>query len=217
MQLDELLAVMDKMILSSVYFPPINYMALIANGKQVIIDPNEHFIKQTYRNRCKILGVNGVQQLPVPVNRKNHLPVKDVKISYAEDWQKVHWGAIVSAYGKSAFFEFYRDEIEPLFSKKHAFLLDLNMEILHLIKSLIGISKASELSNVFIEKNMEELDFRDVMSPKKEFNHPQVEMELPSYYQVFSDRYDFMPNLSILDLLFNTGPETKEYLASAIK
>lgn len=214
--LDEPKDMLDKIILSSAYFPPINYMALLAGSEHVIIDPNEHFIKQTYRNRCHILGVNGVQHLSVPVNRKNHLPLKDIKISYAEDWQKVHWGTIVSAYGKSAFFEFYRDELEPIFSTKHEFLLDLNMEVLESANSMIGITLSIEVAENFIERETEPYDFRELISPKKEFSHPELSIDLPSYFQVFSDRHAFTPNLSVLDLLFNMGPESEGYLESVV-
>lgn len=207
---------MDKIVLSSAYFPPINYMALLAGSEHVIIDPNEYFIKQTYRNRCHILGVNGVQHLSVPVNRKNHLPLKDVKVSYMEDWQKVHWGTIVSAYGKSVFFEFYRDELEALFLNKYEFLFDLNMGTLNLINTLIGLSPSIEISDSYIERDTIEWDFRDTISPKKEFSYPDIQLDFPSYYQVFSDRHDFVPNLSILDLLFNEGPETKGYIEGVI-
>lgn len=202
--------------MATAYFPPIDYMGLLANATQVVIDPNEHFIKQTYRSRCSILSVNGTQTLSIPVNKKNHLAVKDVKISYTEDWQRVHWGAIVSAYGKSAFFEFYRDELEPIFKQQPEFLFDWNMQALKLINSLISISPSIEIADTFIEVGSEPLDFREVITPKKEFAHPHVELSLPSYFQAFSDRHPFTTNLSVLDLLFNLGPESKGYLEGVV-
>lgn len=207
---------MDTIVLSSAYFPPAIYMALAAHSSNIIIDPNEHFIKQTYRSRTNIMGVNGLQTLSIPVLWKNHMPLKDVRISYTENWQKTHWRSILSAYGKSPFFEFYQDDLAPLFEQKADFLADWNMETLELVNALIGIKPKIEIADAYVEKDTQKFDFRDRISPKKEFSHGEIKMELAPYQQVFADRHGFIENLGILDLLFNLGPDCHTYLKESI-
>lgn len=207
---------MDETVLSSAYFPPAVYMGLVATSKSIIIDHHEHFIKQTYRSRCNILGVNGKQALSIPVNWGNHMPMKEVRISFAEDWRILHWRSILSAYGKSPFFEFYCDEIASLYETKHKFLVDWNMAALEISMDLLGIDTPIAIAENYIEKGTKPYDFREIISPKREFGYPALEVSLPAYQQVFSDRHEFIENLSVLDLLFNLGPECGEYLKSLI-
>lgn len=215
--LDEASVPMDEIVLSTAYFPPAIYMGLLANSNRIIIDPNEHFVKRSYRNRCKILGVNGAMALSIPVNWKNHMPVKDVKISYAEDWKKLHWRSIASAYSNSAFFEFYKDEFTDLFEYSPEFLVDWNMKALELVNQLVGLDVEIELAETYIEKGAHQFDFRNSINPRKEFAFDGLSVSHPAYQQVFSDRHEFTKNLSILDLLFNLGPECGDYLKSMIK
>ena len=207
----------DKIVLSSACFPPIAYCAILEENENIIIDTHEHFIKQTYRNRYYILGANGLMHLSIPLQKwSNHTSIKDIQIDYTEDWQKQHWRSILSAYGNSPFFEFYQDELLPLFEQKQKFLLDWDNESLELLQSLLGLSSNWTLSQKYVEKNEADMDLRDAFSPKSEFHHPKIKFHFEEYPQVFNDRFDFQPNLSVLDLLFNLGPETAAYLKSCI-
>lgn len=169
------------------------------------IDIHEHYIKQTIRNRCSIVGPNGKQELIIPVNAPNHTPMKDVTIEYSDDWQRKHWGAIKSSYGQSPFFNFYSDKFEEFYrDKSRKFLVDLNHDLLQLILEILREKK--------------ELKFSEEFVPYKSGDQRTVnyaDAGLKNYVQVFSDRFSFMPDLSVIDLLFCTGPEAKSYLSTS--
>jgi hypothetical protein len=167
-----------------------------------VLDQHEHFRKQTWRNRYRIIGPNGIQDLTVPVvYQGNHVPMQDVKIDYSERWQQKHWGAIKAAYGQSPFFSFYADYFEPLFSDpKTDRLIDYNKAILQVCLRLLKVKKEILCSQSF--KLYAENDLRTIISPKS--NLESVTIFKP-YIQVFGDRHGFVPNLSILDLLFCNG------------
>ncbi len=196
-------------LLSTSYFAPVQTYTKFLLYSEVYIEQFEHFNKQTYRNRCVILGGNGPIPLVVPVvkGRGPKILIKDLKISYDTAWQRNHWRTIFSAYNSSPFFEFYKDEIEPFFNRKEKFLLDLNLKIHESICDLLEIENQSVLTPDF-EKVPENTDnFRELISPKNKsiadnFFQPKV------YTQVFSEKFGFVPNLSILDLLFNEGPNS---------
>ncbi len=199
------------MLFSTAYFPPILHYAWFLQAKKIQIEQFESFPKQSFRNRCQILSANGVQSLSLPVIRPDGAKTltKDVLVSYDTKWQQLHWRALKTAYNSSPFLLYYQDDLEAFFSKKYHFLLDLNEAILDLINNLMEWNLQYERSQTFVFPNeTNELeDKRYRLSPKKE-----ISRELPSYIQVFSDQYPFIQNLSILDLIFNLGPEAEAYL-----
>ena len=193
--------------LSSSYLAPIIHYALIAQHKNYTIDVHEHFIKQTYRSRAEIYGANGKLKLIVPLHkRKNRTPMKDVEISYEENWQRIHWKSLESAYRLSPYFEFYEEKFRPFYEeKKYNKLIDLNAALEKLILSLLQLDYVVDTTKSYEEKSP---DYRKLIHPKYSYNH----IFFPEYIQVFSDKYGFIPNLSILDLLFNLGPKSVTYL-----
>lgn len=202
---------MQVKLLSSTYFGPIDYFAHIFQGEDISIEVEENYQKQTYRNRCSIYGANGKLNLNVPVTHNKtigkRLKTKDALIANEFNWQKLHWKSLESAYRTSPFFEFYEDDLKPLFEKKHKYLIDLNFEILETLQDILQeewkISKTSE----YIMSPTGSLDLRNEFSPKKE-----TKIDIPEYTQVFSDKLGFIPNLSILDLIFMEGTNAESYL-----
>ncbi|MCD6355438.1 MAG: WbqC family protein [Prolixibacteraceae bacterium] len=207
----------QKILLSTAYFGPVQYYAWILMHPEVYIEQFEHFNKQTYRNRCVVLGGNGPIPLVVPVEsgRSAKIVMKDLKISYAVNWQRNHWRTIFSAYNSSPFFEYYQDEIYPLFEKKWKFLLDLNQSINKIICKLLEIENNSFLTEYFEKVPENTLNFREIISPKNKMQ-PDENFKPFEYTQVFSERFEFVPNLSILDLLFNEGPDSSVILERSL-
>lgn len=205
------------LLLSTAYFPNIQYFTKLLKYNSIIIDYNETFPKQTFRNRCVILGANGKLNLVVPVTkgRSGKIKTKDIKINYDENWQSQHLQSIKSAYASSPFYEYFIDDFYPLFTKKLTFLIDLNYSILETVTGLLSIKNTINISNKFIniDKNNPN-DFRFSIIPKKAIEDNNFKSI--RYLQVFADRYNFVPNLSILDLLFNLGTESKAYLKSCL-
>jgi hypothetical protein len=199
------------MILPTCYLGPISYFKLISENSEILIDSKENFIKQSYRNRCYIYGANGSLSLSIPLQkRKNHTPIENIKISYDESWQKMHWRSIESAYRTSPFFEFYEDDLKPFFeSKEHTKLLKFNADIQSIILNLIKINTKIGFTQKYENVNP---DWRQLIHPK-DLKY-QNSFQFPKYIQVFEEKYGFIPNLSILDVLFNLGPRTLDYLKS---
>ena len=199
-----------ELLLSTAYLPPIEYMALIAHSKNVIIEKEESYPKQTYRTRCRIMTANGILNLTIPVQKPNgnNTKTKDIIVLNNDWWFINHWRAICSAYSGSPFFLYYKDDIEPFFTGKDDSLIILNTKLLNVLKELIGLDYDINYSDSFIIPDNNNFDFRYSISPKNESNPVIFE----HYTQVFSNKFSFTPNLSILDLLFNLGPETKGYL-----
>lgn len=195
-------------LLSTAYFPNIEYFKRIIEADEILIDIYEHFPKQTYRNRCEILAANGVQSLTenVEKGRTGKIITKLIKISYTENWVKNHIIAITSAYKSAPFFEYYWYEFEQILNKNEKYLIDLNQKILQQCIDFLEIDKKINYTSDFIplENNFE--DYRFKITPKiRNFKNNR-------YIQVFSDRFEFIPNMSILDLLFNLGPEAYTYI-----
>ena len=192
-------------------------------AERVVVEQHENFQKQTYRNRCLIATANGIQALTVPVERGTKVSVssgdiRDIRISEHGNWRHLHWNALCSAYGESPFFEFYADDLQPFFEKKWEFLFDFNMEITEKMCELIDIRPNISFSEEYsrtsylvprTSKN-EVRDYRDAIRPK----HPVADSDFvpKPYYQVYQQRHGFIPNLSVLDLLFNMGTEAIFYL-----
>lgn len=202
-----------KIVLSSVYFGNIQYYSKLVSENRVVIDCLENYCKQTYRNRCDIVGANGVLNLTVPVIKVHNTKtvMKDIQIDYAMNWQNQHLRSIVSAYTNSPYFEYYFDDIEPIFRRKEKYLLDLNNLIMEKCCSIIGLNSNVEFSSQYVD-NAEGVfnDFRDLISPKNRIDDSSyLDIE---YYQVFSEKMKFKTNMSILDLIFCEGVEAKEIL-----
>ena len=209
-------------ILATTYFGPVQWYQKLNRFDGVLMEQHEHFLKQTYRNRCVIATTQGVQALTVPVEAPvgegvalSKTEIKDVRISNHGKWRTEHWNALQSAYGESPFFEFYEDDIRPFFENRWEYLLDFNMAITEKMCELLDIHPHIELTSSYqnslpFGEGWGETDFRTVIHPK----HPQEDSDFSPkpYYQVYKERLGFLPNLSILDLLFNMGNEAVLYL-----
>ncbi len=197
-------------VVSSTYLGPVSYFASLYGAKQIFIEAEEHYIKQTWRNRCRIATANGTLDLTIPVIKVNgnHTRMRDIEIAYSENWQRLHWRAIVSAYRHSPFFLFFEDHLRRFYTEKFTHLLNFNTQLTHTILQLAGISRDIQITDQFqTHLHDGKVDLRDAFSPKR--SNPK---QFPSYIQVFRERHSFIPDLSILDLLLNMGPETKAYL-----
>lgn len=195
-------------LFSTAYFPSISYMARFLHDPAPVIEVFETYHKQTYRNRCRVMTANGVEALSVPVVKVNgnHTLTKDVAVSYKEHWQQIHRRCLESAYKASPFFDHYYDELRPLFENRFERLIDLNDAALLAVLKLLKTKKEIVHTSDYVRET--ENDLREAFSPKK-----NIESSLfPTYYQVFGEKYPFAPDLSILDLIFNEGPEAMEFL-----
>jgi len=201
-------------MLSTAYLPNIEYFAILLKYKNIIIEQEETYPKQTYRNRGVILSANGKLDLSIPVKKVygNNTKTKVIQIINSNLWYTNHWRAISSAYSNSPFFLFYKDELEIFFKGKFNNLLDFNTKLTNELVNIIGANCKITYSKSFTKPNTIKNDFRFSVNPK---NNSTIK-NFKSYNQVFSNKYDFIPNLSIIDLLFNLGPEAKDYLDELI-
>jgi len=197
-------------VLPMFYLPPVAYFVKLNTCKaHILIEKEEHFPKQTYRNRANIYTPDGVLGITVPVMKgsKNHTKIKDVKISYDFEWQRLHWLSLQACYRRSAYFEYYEDELAPFYEKRFEYLFDYNEQLFQFILKSMKIKVELRYTETF-EPNYPELaDYRQSINPKQE---PDI-IQKP-YFQVFEDRKGFIKNLSIVDLLFNQGPHSIDYL-----
>lgn len=197
-------------ILSSAYMPPISFFTAMSNSGEVLIEQHDFYRKQTYRNRCVIASAQGVLNLTVPVengNRPGQL-MKDVRISEHGNWRHLHWNALESAYMNSPFFMYYQDDLRPFFERRWDYLIDFNTKITQVLIDLCHVKAAITRTQVYNKEypgNVQ--DLRALIDPAS-----QPSAGTRPYWQVFSRKNGFQPNLSILDLLFNMGPETPLYL-----
>jgi len=188
------------------YFPTIYQYAKMLQSRKVVFEVEDNYQKQTYRNRCFIYGANGKQLLNVPVTKvSGKQKTKDVLISYNANWQKEHVKSLISAYKSSPFFEFYIDELMPVFIEQKKYLLDLNIFIFSKLNEALQVDIPFKITADY-SKEIDN-DFRYLVNAKKE-----ITPNLPKYTQVFQEKHQFIPNLSILDLLFNEGPNAEMYL-----
>jgi len=193
------------------YLPPVSYFsALNAQNYQFLLEKEEHFPKQTFRNRTRIYSPNGPLDLFLPVIKgsKYHTKMKDVKISYDFKWQRLHWLSLESCYRNSPYFEYYEDDLAPFFQKKYDFLFDYNLEILEWIFKQLKKSPVLQFTTEYEKDIPAELDYRN----KIQFKNAELIAPQKIYTQVFGEKHGFLPNMSIVDLLFNQGPQAKHYL-----
>ncbi len=203
-------------ILSIAYLPPIQYFSKLYMHQKTTIENDEHYSKQSYRNRCCILTANGPQSLTIPVSKGDQLKtkIKDVRIDYSKEWQLNHWRTIITAYNSSPFFEFYMDELLPFYQKKYDFLFDYNLELIYLMNELTGLNADIEFTGHYVDVASEgQIDYRNSIHPKQRMQQSDSLFTPVPYNQVFEEKFGFVPNLSILDLLFNRGPEAKDFLS----
>ena len=195
-------------LFTTAYFPSISYMARFLAEDEPLIEVYETYHKQTYRNRCRVMTANGVESLSVPVVKVNgnHTMTKDMMISPIEHWQHIHSRCLESAYKASPYFDHYYDFLRPIFEGRFDRLVDLNDAALKAVLKMLKVKKEIVYTTDYIREA--DNDLREVFSPKK----PMDASLFPTYYQVFSEKFSFAPDLSILDLIFNEGPETIGYL-----
>lgn len=199
-----------KILISTTYLGPVEYYSNIIKANEIVIEQEEHYVKQTYRNRCMIATANKIQALTIPVIKVNgnRTKVKDLQITYAEKWQMIHWRAISSAYSHSPYFLYYKDMLEPFYFKEFKFLLDFNVQLLEEILTVLEVDKKITFTKAFeLNPGKETIDLRNAFHPKIKSSK-----NFPTYIQVFAEKFEFIPNLSIIDLLFNEGPGAVDYL-----
>lgn len=213
---------MSTALLQTTYFGPIQWYQKLYRYDHCLIEQYDSYQKQTYRNRCVIATANGPQALTVPVEGTNEkCLVKDLRISDHNNWRRIHWNALLSAYSESPFFDYYADDIHPFFEKKYDFLIDFNEAIRQKVCELMDIHPNVEYTQSFLSPLTSSpspiphhpsplIDFREVINAK----HPLADADFQPqrYWQVFEGKHGFQANLSILDLLFNMGPESIFYL-----
>jgi len=207
---------MEEILIQSALFPPIQQISRIMRAKKVIIEQHDTYSKQTYRNRFQILGPNGLQNLSIPVVKPfgSETKMKDVKISYTRDWQNQIYRSIRTAYRNSPFYEFYIDDFMFCFTQKHDKLINLNIGILKTVLEILEIDVTLEFSTQFNKTHPH--DLRDIVHPKPQYRKTDNLYRNVTYHQLFTDKFDFIPNLSIIDLIFNEGPLSYLYLKKTI-
>ena len=202
---------MTTALLSSTYFGPVQWYQKLCRYDRVLIEHCDAYQKQTYRNRCLIATTQGVQALTVPVvhSRDAQQDREVIRISDHGNWRHLHWQALQTAYGDSPFFEYYEDDLRPFFTERWELLYDFNEAIRLKMCELLDIHPVVSHTTQY-HPSPAPNDFRDAIRPKHPL--PDAHFEPRPYYQVYQQKHGFLPNLSILDLLFNMGPESIYYL-----
>lgn len=199
-----------KSLLLPTYFPSISHFVAMAQSEKIVFEMEDNFQKQTNRNRTYIYSPNGIQLLNIPVkhSKQIHQKTKDVKIETDFDWQKQHFKSLEAAYRSSPFFEYFEDEIRPVFEKKYTFLVDLNFEAMNIVSKCLRMKFEYETTTEYFREvdSNTILDFRTLADGKKD------DSQFETYTQVFEEKHGFLNNLSILDLLFNEGRYALDYL-----
>jgi hypothetical protein len=192
----------DTVCLSSTYLGPVSYYCKLYAYRHIFIDAYDRYQKQTYRNRCLIAAADGVMPLSIPVVRRSssHEVMRDIRISDHGNWHHLHWQALVSAYAKSPYFEFYEDDFRPFYEKHYDFLLDFNEALREKVCTLLDLQPHIELTTGVTPES--------TCCAKRDAETNALTFSPKPYYQVFSQRIGFQPDLSIVDLLFNMGPES---------
>lgn len=200
-----------KSLLLPTYFPSISHFVAMVQSEEIVFEMEDNFQKQTNRNRTYIYSPNGIQLLNIPVkhSKETHQKTKDVKIETDFDWQKQHFKSLEAAYRSSPFFEYFEDDIYPIFEKKFTFLMDLNLEVMDIVCKCLRMKlEYTTTTEYFHETEADVMDFRFLANGKKDNS------QFESYPQVFQEKAGFLNNLNILDLLFNEGKFAMDYLKS---
>lgn len=197
-----------KLLIHPTYFPSISHFVTMAQGGSWTYEMEDNFQKQTNRNRMYIYSPNGLQLLNVPIKHSKaaHQRTKDIRLETAFDWQKQHFKSLEAAYRTSPFFEYFEDAITPIFTKKHTFLMDLNLEATAIVTKCLGMKNEFGVTSEYFHEVPEFNDLRYLANGKKDTS------VFAPYTQVFGDKHGFLNNLSVLDLLFNEGRFALDYL-----
>lgn len=198
---------MASIISHPLYLAALPLYTGLYKADRLVIDDIAPFVKQTLRNRTTIATENGAQTLTIPVMHNGRsVPMRDIRISEHGNWRHQHWNALVSAYRKSPFFEYYADDFALFYEERDGFLIDFNMRLHSVVCELLGLERKVELLSEITDKEvlLATTDTRHIAEPR---TLAEIESSTKPYYQVFSQRNGFIPNLSIIDLLFNMGPE----------
>jgi hypothetical protein len=206
------------LVFPALYNGPINYFARLVREKEIILEQYDSYSKQSFRNRCMIMGPNGVISLSIPVIKwgGSKTLLKDVRIDYGSPWNRIHWKSLVASYASSPFFEYLADELSPYYTIKYDFLIDLNQSLLEFalrqLELEIPVRRSDEFTRIALEQD------------PRHFIHPKINQAVAdpgfkpeAYHQVFSDSLGFRSNLSILDLMFNVGPGAPAYLRNSLR
>ncbi len=206
-----------NVLLVTSYWPNLHYFFYVLNASIIHIEQFDNYSKQSYRNRTQILSANGILNLSIPIKKnKSEKVINSIEISYKEDWQKNHWRAITSAYKNSPYFDFFEEDLKVFYSNKYNLLIDYNTDQLEFIVKVLKQKKDIQLTKQY-ERNPESvIDLRTIIHPKQSYLSDKLLANKldQSYYQTFENKISFTPNLSILDLLFNKGLHTIDYLKS---
>lgn len=201
---------MDQVLLSTAYLPPVEYFALLLS-ENAAIEREERYQKQSYRNRTVIMNGNGALNLIIPTIHDGRMGVvKDVRIEYVTHWQRAHWRSIESAYNNTPYYLYYKDALKPFFEREYEFLFDFNLQLTQTLMQLLRLDREIQTTTTFTPYTSE--DTRLLIHPKHSRREDYPFRLKTPYYQVFEDKFGFVPNLSIIDLLFNEGPQAATYL-----
>ncbi len=202
----------EGVVLPLSYFPSVDHYCYISQSKNILFEINETYPKQTCRNRTTILTANGQFRLTIPVIKQygNRTKTSEILIDNKTPWNKIHWKAISSAYNKSPFFLYYKDDLACVILNPGDSLIDFNLNLINTVNKFLKITPSYAFTQEYHK-------CYEYMTDKRECNKNNciTDFEHRPYTQVFSDRFDFIPNLSILDLLFNEGPAASNYLQKA--
>jgi len=200
------------------YLPPVQTMSKWLLYDEIWIEQHEHYLKRSYRNRCALAGANGLLELSIPLKsgKNEQQPIREVHIANEERWQAHHWAAIQSAYGKAPFFEFYVDELKPFYEQTYRWLFDYNYELLSVLVDQIGLPGRQRLTSRFEHHPPQKvIDLRQQITPRSR-QERNAAFRAVAYPQVFEEKHGFLPNLSVLDLLFCCGPQSLLLLEQCI-
>ena len=202
---------MQSCLIDLYFFPSLQYFKEILACDKLLVEANDNFVKQTYRNRAHVLGVNGVLQLNVPVQKAQSKQLyKDVKIDFSEDWRRKNFQTLKSAYSNSPFFDDYYIFIDEIFNKNHHYLFDLNISLLAFCLKALQIDRIIEQTSAFNLTYKEVIDCREVVKGRRKTPSDWLPNDIKSYQQMFGNK--FVENLSVLDIMFNEGPASIKYL-----
>ena len=215
---------MQPVYISTTYLGPVQQYCKLFQYPEVHLETAENYLKQTFRNRCTIAAANGPLALSIPIVKPDTLkcPTKDIRISDHGNWRHLHWNALETAYRNSPFFEYYADDVLPFYTQKWDFLFDFNEAMRAKVCELIDLHPkvAQTASYGFMDFGGRSddcvADFRNLISPKISVE-ADVTFIPRGYYQVFREKHGFLPNLSVVDLLFNMGPESLLVLRDSIQ